>query len=88
MIRDPREPNDDVEFTKRLADLPLEVDLIGARELFPRVVPLARRHQLTVYDACYLELAVRSALPLAALDDALRRAAERDGVPLLATTPG
>jgi predicted nucleic acid-binding protein len=32
------------------------------------VLTLARRHRLTVYDAAYLELAVRNALPLATLD--------------------
>lgn len=41
---------------------------------------LARRHRLTVYDATYLELATRRALPLATLDDDLRRAALQAGV--------
>jgi predicted nucleic acid-binding protein len=44
---------------------------------------LARRHGLSQYDACYLELARRRALPLATLDELLGRAAEREGVPLL-----
>jgi predicted nucleic acid-binding protein len=38
---------------------------------------------LTIYDACYLELALRRTLPLATLDRELRRAAEAEGVPLL-----
>ncbi len=44
---------------------------------------LADRHRLTVYDATYLELALRLSLPLATLDDDLRRAAQDEGVTLL-----
>jgi predicted nucleic acid-binding protein len=46
------------------------------------VLALARRHRLTVYDASYLELALRLGLPLASLDRALREAATACGVPL------
>lgn len=41
---------------------------------------LADTHGLSVYDAAYLELALRLSLPLATLDGALNRAAERCGV--------
>jgi predicted nucleic acid-binding protein len=44
---------------------------------------LADFHSLTVYDATYLELAVRLSLPLATLDEDLRTAAQRERVPLL-----
>lgn len=44
---------------------------------------LADQHGLTVYDATYLELALRLALPLATLDRDLRVAAEREHVTLL-----
>lgn len=44
---------------------------------------LARRHRLTVYDAVYLELALREGLPLATLDTALARAATAEGTPLI-----
>ena len=47
------------------------------------VLALARRHRLTVYDACYLELAQREAVPLATLDAQLARAARAEGAPLL-----
>jgi predicted nucleic acid-binding protein len=43
------------------------------------IFQLADRHGLTVYDAAYLDLALRESLPLASLDDALVRAAERAG---------
>src|SRR5712691_8877614 len=46
-------------------------------------VDLARRFQLTVYDAVYLELAKRETLPLATLDKSLRAAAGKAGVALL-----
>ena len=41
---------------------------------------LARKHQLSVYDALYLELAVRRRRELATLDRALGRAAESEGI--------
>lgn len=46
---------------------------------------VARRHHLTIYDASYLELARREALPLATLDHAVRRAAKALDIPLLDT---
>lgn len=45
-----------------------------------RVIDLARRHGLTVYDAIYLELAVRRQAALASTDAALIRAARAEGV--------
>ena len=51
-----------------------------------RVLQLARKHKLTLYDASYLELAERLELPLATLDAELARAARREKVPLLTTT--
>ena len=41
---------------------------------------LAREHRLSVYDALYLELAIRQRRELATLDTALQRAAESEGV--------
>lgn len=48
------------------------------------VLRLARKHRLSVYDAVYLELAMRSKVALATLDKALIGACIKDGVPLLA----
>ncbi len=45
--------------------------------------PLAERHGLTAYDAAYLELALRLALPLASTDAALVAAAREEGVGLV-----
>ena len=47
---------------------------------------IAASHGLTVYDAAYLELALRRGLPLATLDDALIAAMAKAGV--LAASPG
>jgi len=47
------------------------------------LLTLTRRHGLTVYDAAYLEVAVRQGLPLATLDAALARAAQAEQVPLV-----
>jgi predicted nucleic acid-binding protein len=46
------------------------------------VFRLAETHGLTVYDAAYLDLALRAGVPLASLDDALCRAAVKAGVAL------
>lgn len=47
------------------------------------VMTLARRHRLTVYDASYLELALRHGIPLATLDRALAAAPRAEGVTLI-----
>jgi predicted nucleic acid-binding protein len=49
------------------------------------LLALARERQLTVYDAAYLELAIREGLPLATLDRALDEAAIAEGVTLFGT---
>ena len=51
------------------------------------VMTLARRHKLTFYDAAYLELAQREAIPLATLDKELVTAARAEGVPLVLAAP-
>ncbi|BCW90998.1 hypothetical protein sos41_41750 [Alphaproteobacteria bacterium SO-S41] len=54
-----------------------EVDAFGS------LFELAERHRLTVYDAAYLELALRTGYALASLDGELRAAAKKEGVALL-----
>ncbi len=51
------------------------------------VLSLARSCDLSFYDALYLELAKRRAAPLATLDQALLRAAVREGVAVVSATP-
>ena len=64
-------------FLDELARFPIAIDY-SSDEI--AVMALARRHRLTVYDAAYLELALRESLPLATLDAALAEAARREGV--------
>jgi predicted nucleic acid-binding protein len=72
---------DSTRFLHELDELPIKMDGVLDR---PNLPDLARQFRLTVYDAAYLELAVRKSVPLATLDKALRTAAEAAGVPLLA----
>ncbi len=44
---------------------------------------LARQYTLSLYDAVYLELALRHACPLATLDKAIQRAAKQENIILL-----
>lgn len=48
-----------------------------------QLLRLARTHQLSVYDATYLELAQRERIPLATLDAQLAVAAHAERVPLI-----
>ncbi len=58
--------------------LPLTVDRepVAPRDLFI----LGERHDISTYDAAYLELAVRRGVPLATQDERLARAAAAAGV--------
>ena len=44
------------------------------------LLPLGREHGLSAYNAAYLDLAIREGLPLATLDESLRKAAKTAGV--------
>ena len=70
-----------------LLSLPIEAEKGGVENMV-RISVLAREHKLTAYDACYLELAQRTGLPIATLDHALRAAAHECGVPLFKATKG
>ncbi len=66
-----------------LAQLPIQVDPETDKHAWGATLRLAARHKLTLYDAAYLELALRRNLPLATLDEDLRRAAKATRAPLL-----
>jgi predicted nucleic acid-binding protein len=66
-----------------LQSLPVELDDNAWREAWNATLLLARKHQLTLYDGAYLELAIRKGAPLGSLDSDLRKAAKSDGVKLL-----
>lgn len=66
-----------------LSQLPITVDWNEAVHTFSVVANLARKRRLTVYDAHYLELAMRLGVPLASLDQELVRAAREESVELV-----
>ena len=67
---------------ERIGTMIVESDSLSGEEIFERILPLARAHRLTVYDAIYLELAERRGLPLATRDSDLAAAAQSVGVEL------
>ena len=66
--------------------LPIEVEPVSTPRVWGLTLTLAERHDLSVYDATYLELALRMKLPLATLDRALAAAAKTAGVDTPAST--
>jgi predicted nucleic acid-binding protein len=70
-------------YLQNLKALPIKTDGETAFVAWGETLNLAHLHNLTLYDASYLELALRRSLPLATLDKALRTAAAAEGVPLL-----
>jgi predicted nucleic acid-binding protein len=70
-------------FLERLRLLPIAIEHRPAAWLAQQILPLARTHKLSAYDAAYLELAIREGLPLATLDEDLRRAACAAGIALV-----
>ena len=75
---------DTVAWMSFLTELPIAVDDETRAHAFTDTTHLARSHNLSSYDAAYLELAMRRGLPLATLDDKLKAAAQAVGVALYA----
>src|SRR4051794_4912671 len=67
----------------QLVKLQITTDRETSDHAWSASLDLAETFRLTLYDACYLELAQRRALPLATLDNDLRKAARALGIPLL-----
>ena len=65
-----------------LGVLPIVVDGETTARAWGDTLGLARAHNLSAYDAAYLELAMRRGLPLATLDEKLKAAAAAVGVSL------
>jgi predicted nucleic acid-binding protein len=76
-------PHQSAAFINDLGKLDIEIDGEAPARAFGQILQLCRTHQLTSYDAIYLDLAVRRGLPLATLDEALRKAGRKLGVDLL-----
>jgi len=70
-------------FWGELGRLPIEIEPPLSAVQAKIVLGLGEKHSLTVYDAVYLELAIRRILPLGSLDADLQKAAQAEGVTLL-----
>jgi predicted nucleic acid-binding protein len=75
--------SDTATFLRDFATLPIDLDITPETN---EVLRLARAFQLSVYDAAYLELALRKSIPLATLDTDLIRAARLASVPVIGET--
>jgi len=74
------------DFTiQKLLSLPIETDPDTNDHAWTTTLHLAALHGITVYDASYLELALRRGLPLATRDQQLAIAAASAGAILLPT---
>ncbi len=71
-------------FAALLEALPIQADGATSLHAFSGILAVAREQRLSSYDAAYLELAMREGLPLATQDRALREAAQKCGVALVA----
>ena len=71
-------------FLEMLEGVDIEVDAATFVHALSDTLQLARRYKLSSYDASYLELALRSGLPLATLDEDLLKAAKKAGVKIFA----
>lgn len=74
---------DGAEFKAILSALPIIVDELSTVKALEGTEHLAQEYGLTVYDAAYLELAMRDGLPLATFDKALKSAANKVGTVLI-----
>jgi predicted nucleic acid-binding protein len=67
-----------------LGALPIIFDDETSARAWNEILQVAEAHRLTAYDAAYIELAHRRALPLATLDADMRVAAHALGITVLA----
>jgi predicted nucleic acid-binding protein len=77
-------PAHSLRFVELLQNLPISLEL-EARPIRD-ILALAREHQLSAYDACYLDLALRHGLTLASLDKPLLQVTDRLGIARFAPT--
>ena len=74
---------DSVRFTTLLLQLPIVVEHESLEPMMKDLLTLARVHNLSSYDASYLDLAMRNGLPIATLDKKLIEAATAIDVKIL-----
>ena len=71
------------QFLDRLLKQPITIDRTAADRALSSTRSLAARTGLSAYDATYLDLSIRSGIPLATLDKSLAKAAMSVKVPLV-----
>jgi predicted nucleic acid-binding protein len=74
-------------FLADIATLWIDQDAVTSSQSQQRVLNTARTHNLTAYDATYLELSLRTASTLATFDRKLAEAARKASVPVFGDTP-
>lgn len=72
------------KFIALLSELPIIVDQEPPERMLREILSLARKNQLSTYDASYLDLAMKRGLPIATLDDRLIAAAKQNDVRIMA----
>lgn len=71
------------EFKEFLSALPINIDNETSFKAMGSIYTLAKKENLTIYDAAYLEIAIRENYPLATFDQALKNAAKSYDVELV-----
>ncbi len=71
-----------LELLDAFTSMPIALEPLGAKSMLDASA-MAASHSLTVYDACYLQLALVRNCALATFDDSLSRAAGSFGVAIL-----
>ena len=65
------------------AQLPVSLDPETDKRALVETLAIARQHQISVYDAAYIELALRRGAAVASLDEPLRAVAKKMGIAVL-----
>ncbi|MGD9504876.1 MAG: type II toxin-antitoxin system VapC family toxin [Syntrophobacteraceae bacterium] len=71
-----------VRFLDLLSGLPISVEQEPPDRMLREILSLAREHELSTYDASYLDLAIRLDLPISTQDASLLNAARKCGAPI------
>jgi len=74
---------DSIRFIALITELPIIIEQESPERMIKEIFALARKHELSSYDASYLDLAMRKGLPIATLDNNLINAAKRSQVPIV-----
>lgn len=71
-------------FIDRLGDFQINIDPESYLYALTNTLELSRDHNLTAYEASYLEVSLRKSFPLATLDQKLKKAARNAGAEIFA----